>query len=183
MTKAEFMEKFSKLDNAQRKQLETYYNDLLKGAVFLDTFTEAEMRLMWINEATEKLAYIKDIREEKHRKIREVMSGLYTDDIVNAWNNYIAEVNLTDDEVFPMDDFSENMQWRPALDVVIDCMLGEFDYNDYYYWIDLSTNITSFSHWDDDDSPIDMEAMIDFMVEKSNALKVKGVEAILNGGE
>lgn len=51
MTKSEFINKFKSLSPQEKKDVINYYNDILKSAIFIDTFEQAEQRLLWIREA------------------------------------------------------------------------------------------------------------------------------------
>lgn len=55
MTKLQFIRKYSKLAKEDRAEIRAYYESILKNAVFPNTFTEAEQRLLWIIQTDEKL--------------------------------------------------------------------------------------------------------------------------------
>ena len=54
MTKAQFTEKYSRLTTAEKAEITAHYNGILRGAMFAETFTEAEQRLLWIREIEHK---------------------------------------------------------------------------------------------------------------------------------
>ena len=51
MNKKQFIKKYLSLAPEDRQKVKTYYNDLMAGAVFVNTFETAEKRLLWIMEA------------------------------------------------------------------------------------------------------------------------------------
>ena len=51
MNKQQFIKKYLALNEQDKTMLKTFYNDLVKGAIFLDTFKQSEQRLQWIKEA------------------------------------------------------------------------------------------------------------------------------------
>lgn len=54
MTKAQFKKQVRSLTKEEQKQVKHYYEELLKNAMFIGTFEEAEKCLLWIREMEEK---------------------------------------------------------------------------------------------------------------------------------
>ena len=51
MTKREFLNKYRALSEQSKQEIKKYYEDLYKGAIFMETLELAEQRLLWIREA------------------------------------------------------------------------------------------------------------------------------------
>ena len=53
LTKKEFIKQYKQLTEADKKKVKQYHENMLKGAIFEDTFNTAEKCLLWIREAEE----------------------------------------------------------------------------------------------------------------------------------
>ena len=51
MSRTEFIKKYRALSVEDKKLVKAHYIELYKGAIFPETFAEAEQRLLWIKEA------------------------------------------------------------------------------------------------------------------------------------
>ncbi len=51
MTKREFIAKFRRLNDRQKKELMQYYVETYNGALFVETLAEAEKRIIWMRES------------------------------------------------------------------------------------------------------------------------------------
>lgn len=51
MTKKEFIKQFLKLSPENKQKVKQYHEDMLKGAIFIETYETAEKCLLWIQEA------------------------------------------------------------------------------------------------------------------------------------
>ena len=51
MTKSEFIKKYRALSDNEKQEIKQYYEELFKGAIFLETLEIAEQRLLWMQEA------------------------------------------------------------------------------------------------------------------------------------
>ena len=51
MSKSEFLKKYRALSENEKQQIKNYYEDLFKGAIFIETLKLAEQRLLWMREA------------------------------------------------------------------------------------------------------------------------------------
>ena len=58
MTKREFLNKYRALSEQSKQEIKKYYEDLYKGAIFMETLELAEQRLLWI------LTYLKIVIKE-----------------------------------------------------------------------------------------------------------------------
>ena len=50
MNKKEFIKKYKTLSEQDKRTVKKYHEDMLKNAIFLDTFNIAERTLLWIHE-------------------------------------------------------------------------------------------------------------------------------------
>lgn len=51
MTKQQFIKKYRTLSEQDKKTVKQYHEDMLKSAIFIETFETAEKCLLWIREA------------------------------------------------------------------------------------------------------------------------------------
>ena len=51
MTKAQFIKKYRTLSKQDKQTVKEYHENMLKNAIFIDTFNIAEKALLWIQEA------------------------------------------------------------------------------------------------------------------------------------
>lgn len=51
MTKAQFIKQYNKLSDSDKDKVKQFHEDMLKTAIFIDTYETAEKALLWIREA------------------------------------------------------------------------------------------------------------------------------------
>lgn len=131
------------------------------------------MKLVKTNEAMTE--------DERREALTDLVDDLDDDELIAAWNSYGDEVSAYDDNVFSMDEFSEvfdgmdDSAWR----AVRAAFYGNFNPTHDYWWFNGSGNLESSD--DLDDSPIDKEAVVDYMIEHDKDLDVDGAREILDG--
>lgn len=103
---------------------------------------------------TKKIAYIKDC-----------MQSLSSENLINLWNMFSDEIDgvyiYNNDEYF-FNIFFEN---KPA-EAVRATFYGSYDYNDNYAYINGYGNVSSFDFTDQENCPINMEALAEWCCER-----------------
>ena len=89
--------------------------------------------------------------------------------VIILWNNYVGEKCYPheDETIYTNNCAFFNTFFMP-FDAVCAVMHGHYNENDNYVIIDESENVQSFTNWDDTYSPVDMNILIDWLIEKEN---------------
>lgn len=105
----------------------------------------------------------------KKDKVLEMIKNLDDDMLLNLWRNYCDSNNDPDNEIFSMDDFDEFAGYavdsNGALWLTQRVYYGNFNPNDSYWGWSAYGNLKSFSDLDDDECPIDMDALADYLID------------------
>ena len=131
-------------------------------------------------------------------KIRDYLTGLDDDAIVQIWNEYIHNNNYFDDEIFDaetMEEIIENSA-EGALYWVNRFFYGSDDYgtdeasanpNRNFFRFNGYGNIISFDYiynqFDDTFHHIEVDDMIDYIIENNDSLCDDGIQEILDEKE
>ena len=89
--------------------------------------------------------------------------------VINLWNNYVGEKCYPheDDTIYTNNCAFFNTFFMP-FDAVCAVMHGHYNENDDYVIIDESENVRSFTNWNDTYSPVDIDILANYMLEKEN---------------
>ena len=85
--------------------------------------------------------------------------------IINMWNEYVGEKSCPYHTVHTNNCAFFNAFFMP-FDAVLAVMHGHYNENDDYVIIDESENVQSFNDWDDIYSPVDIDALANWLIEK-----------------
>lgn len=97
-------------------------------------------------------------------------------DIINLWNECVFETNLTDGEIADNDETFFKEIFSSPYDAVRAVAYGEYTLNDNYIAFDGYGNVVTFDYWDDENSPIDVDVLVEWLMEQPKKLKELGIE-------
>lgn len=177
----DFNQRYFDMNHEERRRTEENLNAMINSMEKVRLFIEREEADSLMASAREKLRFIHEVRQHCRSMVLEILEKLGTAEIVNAWNAYAIAAGEYDDEVYDMEQFDEHMKDRSPLDVVTDCIHGEFSPCDSYWYYDGNVNPSSFDYWDDDNSPIRLDYVAAYMVEHGEAFGISEVAEILEG--
>ena len=103
------------------------------------------------------------------KEIVETIKKMDNAKVINLWNNYVEEKCYPheDDTIYTNNCAFFNTFFMP-FDAVCAVMHGHYNENDNYVIIDESDNVQSFTNWDDEKSPVDIDILANYMLEKEN---------------
>lgn len=101
----------------------------------------------------------------KFNSIKNLIEGLDSKDIISLWNKRCEDTNDYDSYVEYMDSFDDLMCGKSPMDIAIMISMGEFHSGDDYYAFNGYGNIRTFSYWDDNDSPVDISEIVDWLID------------------
>lgn len=89
--------------------------------------------------------------------------------IINLWNECVGENRYPHEEdiIYTNNCAFFNSFYTPS-DAVLAVIYGNYNENDDYVIIDKSENVQSFTDWDDVHSPVDIDILADWLLEKEN---------------
>lgn len=89
--------------------------------------------------------------------------------VINLWNNYVGEKCYPheNDIIYTNNCAIFNSFFTPY-DAVMSVLYGNYNEEDDYVIIDEHENVKSFTNWDDVYSPVDVDILADWLLEKEN---------------
>lgn len=87
--------------------------------------------------------------------------------VINLWNNYVGEKCYPheNDIIYTNNCAIFNSFFTPY-DAVMSVLYGNYNEEDDYVIIDEHENVQSFTDWDDIHSPVDIDALVNWLIEK-----------------
>lgn len=114
--------------------------------------------------------------EMTKKEIIDKINGLSYVQVIRLWNEYIEDENLPDKKVYLNTlDFLDDMFACPS-DAVLAVINGEYDESDVYVAFDADSNLVTFMFWDDDESPIDADALASWLLDNELVAMEYGIE-------
>lgn len=114
--------------------------------------------------------------EMTKKEIIDKINGLSYVQVIRLWNEYIEDENLPDKKVYLNTlDFLDDMFACPS-DAVLAVINGEYDESDVYVAFDADSNLVTFMFWDDDESPIDADALASWLLDNPMVAMEYGIE-------
>ncbi len=104
------------------------------------------------------------------KEIIEAVKKMDNAKIINLWNKCVGEKSYpynTVNTVYTNNCAFFNTFFMP-FDAVCAVMHGHYNENDDYVVIDESENVQSFTNWDDAKSPVNIDALVNWLIEKEN---------------
>ena len=99
------------------------------------------------------------------KEIVETIKKMDNAKVINLWNKYIGEKSYPYNTVYTNNCAVFNSFFTPY-DAVMSVLYGHYNENDDYVIIDESENVQSFTDWDDIHSPVDIDALVNWLIEK-----------------
>ena len=89
--------------------------------------------------------------------------------VINLWNNYVGEKCYPheDDTIYTNNCAFFNTFFTPY-DAVMSVLYGNYNEDDVYVIIDEHDSVQSFTNWDDVYSPVDVDILANYVLEKEN---------------
>lgn len=109
-------------------------------------------------------------------KIMEAINGMDNVEVINLWNECIGHTNRPDDEVYENGSDFFNAYFNSPSDAVLAVINGEYDESDVYVAFDADSNLVTFMFWDDDESPIDADALASWLLDNELVAMEYGIE-------
>ncbi len=101
-----------------------------------------------------------------NEQIKEALENASDSAVIGLWNEY-ADENSPDDQIYSNDDsfFEENFQGR-VMDAVRAVTFGDYRYSADYVAFDGYANIVSFDSINEDNCPVDLDSLADWLTEE-----------------
>ena len=101
------------------------------------------------------------------KEIVETIKKMDNAKVINLWNNYVGEeCYLHEDEVIYTNNCAVFNSFFTPYDAVCAVLYGHYNENDDYVVIDENNNAQSFTNWDDAKSPVDIDILANWLLEK-----------------
>ncbi len=102
------------------------------------------------------------------KEIVETIKKMDNAKIINLWNKCVGEKSYPYNTVYTNNCAFFNTFFMMPFDAVLAVMHGHYNENDNYVVIDESENVQSFTNWDDAKSPVNIDALVNWLIEKEN---------------
>ncbi len=76
---------------------------------------------------------------------KESLEERDTEDLINAYNNYLEDTNGSDDDIYLADDFDDILSDFSGFDILNKAFYGDYEPQAYAYGFDGYENIKSYS--------------------------------------
>ena len=90
--------------------------------------------------------------------------------VIKYWNEYVGENCIEEKDYAHIMIHTNNCAFFNTFftpyDAVMSVIYGHYNKDDDYVIIDENENVQSFTNWDDAKSPVDMNILIDWLIEK-----------------
>lgn len=107
----------------------------------------------------------------EREKIKELISNSITSEIVCAWNRVCEENNDYENEVFENEENALEEMFSGNVDSALRAAFyGDYRYPDSFCCFDGYGNLVSFDYYDDENSPIDIEQIVDYFENNQSEL-------------
>ena len=110
-------------------------------------------------------------------KIMEFINrSMSNTEVINLWNECAEEKRYYDDRVYGNDETFLDEMFRTTHDAVRAATNGDYNVHDDYVVFDGYANLQSFDWWDDNNSPIDEDILVDWLMENPEKAAEIGIE-------
>lgn len=96
--------------------------------------------------------------------------------VIDLWNECIEVKDMPDDRVYGNDEDFFDTYFNSPYEAVSSAALGDWKDCDTYVAFDGYANVVSFDYWDDENSPIDIYILVDWLVENPDKAAELGIE-------
>lgn len=115
-------------------------------------------------------------------KIKAIIEEMDNGDKIALWNESCYECSDCDDKIFDMQDFDELMSDNTPSEIANRIFFGGgFNPNHDYFALDGYANLASFDWADAENSPFDIDDLVDRIMQHENAFGCDEIAAVLNG--
>lgn len=106
---------------------------------------------------------------EKREMIVDGLQSAGDSLIVELWNEYCSECNCPDDTIFDNGEsfFEENFSGS-VFDAVRAVQYGDYNVAHDYVRFNGYANLESFNYADDDNSPVEIDSLADYLIENKD---------------
>lgn len=110
-------------------------------------------------------------------KIMEFINRSMVDmEVITLWNECAESKGYYDDRVYDNDETFFNEMFRTTYDAVRAATNGDYNVHDDYVVFDGYANLQSFDWLDDNNSPVDEDILVDWLMENPKKLDELGIE-------
>lgn len=101
------------------------------------------------------------------KEIVETIKKMDNAKIINLWNECVEEKSYPhEDDVIYTNNCAVFNSFFTPYDAVMSVLYGHYNENDDYVVIDESENVQSFTNWNDTKSPVDVDVLVNWLIEK-----------------
>lgn len=116
----------------------------------------------------------------RYEAIENTLRNMRTDELVSVWNEYCNAENYPDDYVYSMDEFDEQCEYMKPWEVVRAAFYGDFRPCDNYFSYNGYANFISFNYAEEENCPIDLDSLADYVDENDDALYSRELQDVLD---
>ena len=120
---------------------------------------------------------------ELYRALKDLFRGMDDENKVTAWNGYCAKLpgkHYYDFIYFMRDELDEEFRnWKPPQFATLLWSGRGFDPHDNFFRTDWENEISSFNGLNDDESPYDEDAVIEYIVNNEDDFMMESISDIL----
>lgn len=110
-------------------------------------------------------------------KIMEFINRSMVDtEVITLWNECAESKCCYDDRVYDNDETFFNEMFRTTYDAVRAATNGDYNVHDDYVVFDGYANLQSFDWLDDNNSPVDEDILVDWLMENPEKAAELGIE-------
>lgn len=105
----------------------------------------------------------------KKKSVAEYIKSAEMEDVVNLWNQFIDETERYDDQVYENSDDMLDEVFSSIHEFARSSRYGDYNFNDAWFAFNGYGNVVSFRYLDDDNCPIDVDALADYLIENGDS--------------
>lgn len=109
-------------------------------------------------------------------KITEKLGAMDTERVIELWNECIEAKDMSDDRVYENGEDFFDTYFNSPYEAVLSAKLGDWRDCDVYVAFDGYANVVSFDYWDDENSPIDVYILTNWLLENPEKAAEYGIE-------
>lgn len=97
--------------------------------------------------------------------IEQAIEKMDDREVIDLWERYCSENNCLDDGIYNNDAETLNDCFSKPYDAILAVAFGDWREDDEYFHFNVYGNIESFGWWDDDNSPVDIGVLVDWLAD------------------
>lgn len=103
-------------------------------------------------------------------QILDQLNNMDSDTLFSVWGEYVNECGDASDMVFPNYEQELNMTFPTVAEAVRAVSCGDYNYSDDFFTFNGYGNVVSFNYADDDNSPVDLPRLADWVEQNFEAV-------------